>query len=65
MISEQTVTFPSYIINILAFITEVENVYCAVRTESLYKLMRLALKVLNINYDYQRRRGDQNTQNCS
>jgi len=33
-ISEQTA---SYNINWLAFITLVENVYCAVRTGSLYK----------------------------
>jgi len=36
-ISEQTLTFALYIINVLGFITEVESVYCAVRTESLYK----------------------------
>ena len=36
-ISEQTATFPSYIINRLAFITVVESVYCAVQTDSLYK----------------------------
>ena len=35
-LSEQTATFPLYIINKLVFITEVESVYCAVRTESLY-----------------------------
>jgi len=35
-LSEQTVTFVLNIINRLVFITEVENVYCAVRTESLY-----------------------------
>jgi hypothetical protein len=35
-LSEQTVTFALYIINRLAFIAEVESVYCAVRTESLY-----------------------------
>jgi len=35
-LSEQTVTFALYIINRLAFITEVESVYCAVRTECLY-----------------------------
>ena len=33
---EQTATFALYIINRLVFITEVESVYCAVRTESLY-----------------------------
>ena len=36
-ISEQTATFALYIINLLAFITVVESVYCAVRTDSLYK----------------------------
>ena len=36
-ISEQTAMFPLYIINGLAFITVVESVYCAVRTDSLYK----------------------------
>ena len=35
-ISEQTATFALYCINSLAFITEVESVYCAVRIESLY-----------------------------
>ena len=37
-ISEQTVAFVLCIINRLVFITEVESVYCAVRTESLYKI---------------------------
>ena len=36
-ISEQTATFALYVINWLAFITVVESVYCAVRTDSLYK----------------------------
>ena len=36
-ISEQTATFALYIINWLVFITVVESVYCAVRTDSLYK----------------------------
>ena len=36
-ISEQTATFVLYIINWLVFITVVERVYCAVRTDSLYK----------------------------
>jgi hypothetical protein len=35
-ISEQ-ILFALYVINSLVFITEVESVYCAVRTESLYK----------------------------
>jgi len=34
-ISEQTVTFTLYFINRSVFITEVESVYSAVRTESL------------------------------
>ena len=33
-ISEQTVNFALYVIKTLAFITEVESVYCAVRAES-------------------------------
>ena len=32
----QTVTFALYIFNRLVFITDVESVYSAVRTESLY-----------------------------
>jgi hypothetical protein len=36
-ISEQTATFALYTINRLAFITVVESVYCAVRTDSLYE----------------------------
>jgi len=35
-LSEQTVNFAVYIINRLVFITEVESVYCAVRSESSY-----------------------------
>ena len=37
LISEQTVTFALYLINLLVFITVMESVYCAVRTDSLYK----------------------------
>jgi hypothetical protein len=33
---EERVTFALYIVNRLVFITEVERVYCAVRTEFLY-----------------------------
>ena len=33
----QTATFALYIIKWLIFITVVESVYCAVRTDSLYK----------------------------
>jgi hypothetical protein len=36
-ISEQTATFTVNIRNSFVFVTEVESVYCAVRTESLYK----------------------------
>jgi len=36
-ISEQTATFAVYVINWLGFITVVESVYSAVRTDSLYK----------------------------
>ena len=36
-LSEETVTIALYIINGLIFITEVESVYCAIRTEFLYK----------------------------
>ena len=36
-LSEITVHFALYIIKRLVFITEVKSVYCAVRTDSLYK----------------------------
>ena len=36
-VSEQTATFALYIINWSVFITVMESVYCAVRTDSLYK----------------------------
>jgi len=36
-ISEQTATFALYSINWLVFITVVESVYSAVRTDSFYK----------------------------
>jgi hypothetical protein len=42
-ISEQTATFALQNINWLVFITEVESVYSAVRTESLYKIDTLRL----------------------
>jgi hypothetical protein len=42
-ISEQTETFALENINRLVFITEVESVYSAVRTESLYKTDMLHL----------------------
>jgi hypothetical protein len=36
-ISDQTATFALYVIEWMVFITEVDSVYSAVRTESLYK----------------------------
>ena len=36
-LSAETVSMALYIIDIMVFITEVESVYSAVRTESLYK----------------------------
>jgi hypothetical protein len=42
-ILEQTATFALQNIKRLVFITEVESVYSAVRTESLYKTDRLRL----------------------
>jgi hypothetical protein len=45
-ISERTVTFSLYIINRLVFKIEVESVYSAVRTESLYNTDTLILKGL-------------------
>ena len=35
-LSEQTATFALYMSNRWVFVIEVESVYCAVRTESLY-----------------------------
>jgi len=46
VLSEQTATFPLYNFNSLIFITEVENVYSAVRTESLYNTDYFAFKSL-------------------
>ena len=37
LISEQTSAFILHIINRLAFITEVESIYCALHTESSHK----------------------------
>jgi hypothetical protein len=39
-LSEETVPFALYIINRLVFVTEAESVYCAVRTEALYRTDR-------------------------
>jgi hypothetical protein len=47
-ISEQTATFALLNINGLVFITEVESVYSAVRTESLYKTDALRRERVNI-----------------
>ena len=47
-LSEQTVTFALYIINRLVFITEVESVYCAVRTECLYNIGAFRLGKVNL-----------------
>jgi len=43
-LSEETVPFDLYVIKKLVFITEAESVYCAVRPESLYKMIRFILK---------------------
>ena len=45
--SEQTATFALYVVNRMGFITEVESVYCAVGTESLYNTDVSSLKGLN------------------
>jgi hypothetical protein len=42
-ISEQTATFVSYIINRMVFVTAMDSVYCAVRSESLYETDMLHL----------------------
>jgi hypothetical protein len=42
-ILEQTATFTLYIIEWMVFITQVESVYSAVRTEPLYKTDTLRL----------------------
>ena len=41
-ISEQTAIISLYSINLSVFITEAESVYCAVRTGSLYIILRSA-----------------------
>jgi hypothetical protein len=49
LVSEKkTATFALHNINRLVFITEVESVYCAVRTESLYKPGTFRLLYTNI-----------------
>jgi len=55
-ISEQTVAFALYMINRLVFRTEVECVYCVVRTESLYntdKRFELSLSPCGYSGDFQ------------
>jgi hypothetical protein len=47
-ISEQTATFALQNIKRLVFISEVESVYSAVRTESLYKTA--TLRLYRVNY---------------
>jgi hypothetical protein len=47
-ISEQTATFVLQNIKRLVFITEVESVYSAVRTKSLYKANTLRLYSVNL-----------------
>ena len=55
-LSGQTVNFALYIIKRMAFITEVENVYCAVRNESLYntdtsRSCRVNITWINVRYE--------------
>ena len=47
MFSEQTATFALYNIHSLVFITEMESVYSAVRTASLYKIDTFGFKGLS------------------
>jgi len=47
-ISEQTATFASHTINRLVFITHVENIHCAVGTESYIKQIRFVCRELII-----------------
>jgi len=46
-ISEQTANFALFIIKRFMFITEVESVYCAVHTESLYNIQTFRLQKVN------------------
>jgi hypothetical protein len=49
MISEQTAIISLYSINLSAFVTEAESVYCAVRTGSLnHKATVSSLKARNL-----------------
>ena len=49
VLNGKTVTYVSYIINRLGFITEVEIVYCVVRTENLNNTYVASLKGSYIN----------------
>jgi uncharacterized membrane protein YoaK (UPF0700 family) len=51
-ISEQTAVFALYVINSLVFITAVESVYSAVRTDSLYKADYDSSLTLNLLMSY-------------
>jgi hypothetical protein len=44
-ISEQSATFAVYIFNLLVFITAVESVYSAVRTDSLYSIKQTTFRI--------------------
>jgi hypothetical protein len=51
-LSEQTVNFALYIMDRAIFMTEMESVYCAVRTESLYIIQIVcALRVKQAEYE--------------
>ena len=49
LISEQTTNFALHNIKRLVFITEVESVYCAVWTESLYNTDTLRLEMVKLH----------------
>ena len=49
LISEQTANFALHNIKRLVFITEVESVYCAVRTEPLYNTDKLRLEMVKLH----------------
>jgi len=49
-ISEQTASFAGHNIKRLVFVTEVESVYCTVRTESLYNTDTIRLLMVNVKY---------------
>ena len=47
---DQTTNFALHNIKRLVFITEVESVYCAVRTESLYRVYQYDWSRLEVDY---------------